>query len=466
MKLQPVIIAGGSGTRLWPLSRSMYPKQFIDLVSDRSMLQDTVLRLEGMDCAAPIIICNQEYRFLVAQQLAELEITADIILEPFGRNTAPAIALAALYTHPQDMLLIMAADHVIEDIAAFQNAAQQAAQLAQAGYLTTFGITPNSANTGYGYIKAGESLNGGRQVASFAEKPDQKTAELYLASDDYFWNSGMFLFRSKDYLEELKVHRPDIAQVCEQTMRNIKTDSDFIRINSVDFNACPAESIDYAVMEKTQKAAMVELSAGWSDIGSWKALWEIGNHDHNHNVLRGKTITLDTKNSFLYSQDRLVAALGLDEMVVIDTKDAVLVASMNAAQDIKKIVEILKEQGSSQHESHREVFRPWGKYDSVDVGESYQVKRITVIPGAKLSVQMHHHRAEHWVVVSGIAEVTKDNETFVLKENESTFIPIGCVHALRNPGGKPLELIEIQTGSYLGEDDIVRFEDIYGRISE
>jgi mannose-1-phosphate guanylyltransferase len=466
VRLVPVIMAGGSGTRLWPLSRSMYPKQFIDLASDQSMLQDTVSRLDGLDCADPIVICNEEHRFFVAQQLADIGKKGQIILEPVGRNTAPAIALAALHTEPNDLLLIMAADHVIRDVGEFQKAVAAAAALAQQGFLATFGIVPKTPHTGYGYIKAGDELDFGSRVESFVEKPDQPTAESYLKTGDYFWNSGMFLFQASQYIDELENHRPDIAKACKTAAAGSQQDMDFIRINAEAFEACPAESVDYAVMEKTDKAAMVPLDAGWSDIGSWEALWEIGDQDKDGNVVRGEVIALHTKNSFIHAPERLVATLGLDDTVVIDTKDAVLVARKSAVQDIKQVVELLKEKGTGHHEFHREVYRPWGKYDSIDMGPRYQVKRITVNPSAKLSVQMHHHRAEHWVVVSGAAEVTKDGETFLLAENESTYLPIGCVHALKNPGKVALELIEIQTGNYLGEDDIVRFEDIYGRVNK
>lgn len=465
MKLVPVIMAGGSGTRLWPLSRSMYPKQFIDLASDKTMLQDTVLRLEGMDCAPPVVICNEEHRFFVAQQLSEIGIKGQIILEPVGRNTAPAIALAALITDPDDLLLVMAADHVITDMAAFQIAVEKARQLAVSGYLTTFGIVPDSPNIGYGYIKAGEGLETGQRVQAFVEKPDRETAKEYLAEGGYYWNSGMFLFKAGAYMDELEAFRPDIAEACRSAAKP-ERDLDFIRIDAEAFARCPDDSVDYAVMEKTAKAAMVSLDAGWSDIGSWEALWEVGEQDADGNVLIGDIVNFQTAGSYVYSRERLVATLGLEDTVVIDTKDAVLVARKDQVQDIKKIVELLKKRGTNHHEFHREVYRPWGKFDSIDNGGRYQVKRITVNPGAKLSVQMHHHRAEHWVVVSGTAEVTRDGETFLLAENESTYLPIGCVHALKNPGKTPLELIEIQTGSYLGEDDIVRFEDIYGRAAK
>ncbi|QOL24424.1 mannose-1-phosphate guanylyltransferase/mannose-6-phosphate isomerase [Thalassotalea sp. LPB0316] len=468
--LIPVIMAGGSGTRLWPLSRSLYPKQFLALNSKQTMLQETLARLAGLDTCEPITICNEEHRFIVAEQLRELDNIGSIILEPAGRNTAPAIALAAevasLNAGGDPLILVLAADHVIQDEAAFVEAINRATPLAEQGKLVTFGIVPQSAHTGYGYIKRGVERGDGFDVASFVEKPDGETAATYIESGEYYWNSGMFLFKASRYLEELTKHRPDIASVCSSALENSSRDLNFIRLNEEVFLTCPEDSIDYAVMEKTTDAVVVPLDAGWNDIGSWSALWEIDQKDEQGNALRGDVIALDSKGCLLHGGERLIATIGLEDIVVVDTKDAVLVAHKDKVQDVKKVVGQLKSQGRSELQLHREVYRPWGKYDSIDSGERYQVKRITVKPGAKLSVQMHHHRAEHWIVVSGTAKVTNGDKTFLVTENESTYIPVGIVHALENPGKVPLELIEVQSGSYLGEDDIVRFEDRYGRAGE
>jgi mannose-1-phosphate guanylyltransferase len=464
----PAIMCGGSGTRLWPLSRALFPKQFLPLVNDTSMLQDTLLRLPT-DCSDPVFICNEEHRFLVAEQVRQLSSTqGTILLEPEGRNTAPAIALAALDALAKNkdaMLLVLAADHVIKDTEAFQQVVAQASVAAEQGKLVTFGIVPTHAETGYGYIKKGSELKDSTfKVAQFVEKPDKKTAENYLNSGEYLWNSGMFLFKASRYLEELAKHRADILEHCQQAMIDVQHDLDFLRPNKAAFLACASESIDYAVMEKTDAAVVIPLNAGWSDVGSYSALWEVCEQNEDKNVIKGDVIAQQTTNSYIHSQNKLIATVGVDNLVIIDTPDAVLVANKDKVQEVKQIVEQLKKEQRSEAVLHREVYRPWGKYDSVDNGERFEVKRITVNPGAKLSVQMHHHRAEHWIVVSGTAKVTLDDEMVLLSENQSTYIPIGVVHALENPGKLPLEMIEVQSGSYLGEDDIVRFEDKYGRV--
>jgi mannose-1-phosphate guanylyltransferase len=459
----PVIMAGGSGTRLWPLSRAARPKQFLRLHGEDTMLQATVRRLSGLDIQASITICNEEHRFFVAEQLREIDKLGSIILEPVGRNTAPAIALAALTVKDDPLLLVLAADHVIQDEAAFREAVIRAIPLAEAGKLVTFGIVPSAPHTGYGYIKRGKDLGEGFEVDAFVEKPSSDVAQDYFSSDDYYWNSGMFLFRASNYLEELKKFRPDILEQCQGSVMDVKTDLDFLRIDKDMFQSCPAESVDYAVMEKTLHAVVVPMDAGWSDIGSWSSLWDISEKDGEGNSTHGDVILHNTRNSYVRSDNKLVAVIGVDDLVVVSTKDALMVAHKDSVQDVKMITESLKIQARSEWQLSREVYRPWGKYDSIDGGERYQVKRITVKPGAKLSVQMHHHRAEHWVVVSGTARVTNGDKTFLLSENESTYIPVGVVHALENPGKVELELIEVQSGSYLGEDDIVRFEDRYGR---
>ncbi|WP_296048947.1 mannose-1-phosphate guanylyltransferase/mannose-6-phosphate isomerase [uncultured Alteromonas sp.] len=466
--MKPVVLAGGSGSRLWPKSRAALPKQFLALTSDQTMLQETLQRLDGSSAAHPIVICNDAHRFLVAEQLRQMGGEhGGIILEPVGRNTAPAIALAALHalqTDDDPVLLVLAADHLIKDSAGFQAAVAKANELAMEGNLVTFGIVPDQAHTGYGYIKGGEAIGVGMKVDEFVEKPDLATAQQYVDSGNYFWNSGMFMFKASVYLDELKKHAPEMYSICEQAIASESKDLDFIRIDPDIFATCPDDSIDYAVMEKTALAAMVPLDAGWSDVGSWSSLWETAdNKDENGNVIVGDAILEGVNNSYINAEERLIAVVGLDDVVVVETKDAVMVANKNKVQDIKNVVNKLKAEKRPEFQFHREVFRPWGSYDSIDNGKRFQVKRITVKPGEKLSVQMHHHRAEHWIVVSGTANVTIGEKTQLVTENESVYIPIGDVHALENPGKIPLELIEVQSGAYLGEDDIVRFSDRYGR---
>jgi len=460
-------MCGGSGTRLWPLSRALFPKQFLPLVNETSMLQDTLQRLPE-NRGETVFICNEEHRFLVAEQVRQLDIhQSTLLLEPEGRNTAPAVALAAInaLTKNKDaLLLVLAADHVIQDTVAFHKAVAQASIVAEKGKLVTFGIVPTHAETGYGYIKkGGEQSSGTFDVAEFVEKPNEEVARGYLTSGNYLWNSGMFLFKASRYIEELAKFRPDILTQCQQAMTEVEQDLDFLRPDKASFLACASESIDYAVMEKTDAAVVIPLDAGWSDVGSYSALWDVCDKDENNNVIKGDVIAQESSNSYIHSQNKLIATVGVDNLVIIDTPDAVLVANKDKVQDVKGIVAHLKSQNRSEAVLHREVYRPWGKYDSVDMGDRFQVKRITVKPEAKLSVQMHHHRAEHWIIVSGTAKVTIDKSTVLLTENQSAYIPVGAVHALENPGRLPLEMIEVQSGSYLGEDDIVRFEDKYGR---
>jgi mannose-1-phosphate guanylyltransferase len=468
--MKPVVLAGGTGSRLWPKSRAALPKQFLALTSEHTMLQETLLRLPKQDVEDALLICNEDHRFLAAEQLRTASISFDqIILEPVGRNTAPAIALAALNEMKKGndpILLILSADHLIENQAAFHDAIKKATVLAQADKLVTFGIVPTEAHIGYGYIEAGDALNNdGFKVNKFVEKPDIATAQTYLDGKKHFWNSGMFMFKASVYLEELRAFNPEIVNACEKSLENSQSDLDFLRVDEISFSACPDDSIDYAVMEKTEKACMVTLDAGWNDVGSWTSLWETAkNKDANNNVVIGDVILTGVNNSYVNSEQRLIAVIGLDDVIVVETKDAILVAAKDKVQNIKSVVNQLKQEKRPEFEFHREVLRPWGCYDSIDTGERYQVKRITVKPGEKLSVQMHHHRAEHWIVVSGTASVTIGEKTSLVAENESVYIPVGEVHALENPGKIPLELIEVQSGSYLGEDDIVRFSDRYGRI--
>lgn len=467
--LIPVVMAGGNGSRLWPLSRELFPKQFLALQGESSMLQTTLQRLTGFACANPLVICNEDHRFIVAEQLRQIDkLARNIILEPAGRNTAPAIALAALtaVASGQDpLLLVLAADHMIKDECAFRSAVEAAIPFAESGMLVTFGIVPTGPETGYGYIKRGtqQAKAQAYSVAQFVEKPNLKTARHYVECGDYYWNSGMFLFRASRYLEELKQYRPDILAACEQSIGQVDPDMDFVRVDKAAFLACPEDSIDYAVMEKTSDAVVVPMDAGWSDVGSWSSLWEISDKDELGNVQHGDVLSHDSRNNYVFAETGLVATVGLNDVVVVQTKDAVLVAAKDKVQEVKQIVGQLKTTGRTEHHIHREVYRPWGKYDSIDAGHRYHVKRITVKPGEKLSIQMHHHRAEHWIVVSGTAKVTCDDSVQLVGENQSIYIPLGSLHALENPGKIPVELIEIQTGAYLGEDDIVRFEDRYGR---
>ncbi|MBL1274713.1 MAG: mannose-1-phosphate guanylyltransferase/mannose-6-phosphate isomerase [Ectothiorhodospiraceae bacterium] len=502
MKIQPVILSGGAGTRLWPLSREQYPKQLLAFQGEKTLLQQTVQRLDGLSTvvgqvAGPIIVCNEQHRFLVAEQLRTINHQSEaILLEPEGRNTAPALTVAALVALKQGndpVLLVMPADHVITNIAAYHLAVKAAATLAEDGALVTFGIVPTAPETGFGYIRKGgpvtapdTNAEGASQSSAlspqsyyldvFVEKPDAQTAQAYVDSGEYLWNSGMFVMKASVWIEQMRQFQPDMLTACQQSIEKASEDLDFCRLNIEAFKTCPSDSIDYAVMEKlggeqssdtahteSALAAIVPLDAGWSDLGAWSAIWEVGESCADGNVSKGDVMSHNCHNSLFHSEHRLVAGVGLDNIVVVETADAVMVAHKDHAQDVKKIVERLKADGRSERLVHRQVYRPWGSYEGVDAGERFQVKRIIVNPGAALSLQMHHHRAEHWIVVKGTARVTCGEKEFLLSENQSTFIPIGEKHRLENPGSLPLEIIEVQSGSYLGEDDIVRFEDRYGR---
>lgn len=468
MDLLPVVMAGGSGTRLWPLSRQHYPKQFLALVpGEPTLLQATVARAQALGGGAPLLLCNEAHRFLVAEQLRAMGCEgATIVLEPEGRNTAPAIALAALQATQggaDALLLVLSADHHIPDTAAFERCIRAALPLAESGKLVTCGVVPTRAETGYGYIERGAALAGGFAIQRFVEKPDAATARSYLDSGRFFWNSGIFVFQASRYLRELERFAPAIVAACRAAVDGAQRDLTFLRVDAEAFKASPSDSIDYAVMEKTGDGVVVPLDARWSDLGSWSALWDVADRDADGNVLSGDVLTQASRGSYVRSTSRLVATVGVENLVIVETKDAVLVARKDAVQDVKTIVNQLDAAGRREHIDHRETYRPWGKYDSVDSGARYQVKRITVKPGAKLSTQMHHHRAEHWVVVRGTARITNGDQTYLLTENQSTYIPLGQVHALENPGRIDLELIEVQSGAYLGEDDIVRLADQYGR---
>ncbi len=505
MQILPVILSGGSGSRLWPLSREQYPKQLLPLASNQTLLQQTVLRVSdwsGIEVASPVIVCNEQHRFLVAEQLRAVDVQASqIILETIGRNTAPALTLAALFSQSNSsqsksgqlynqgnasdtMMLVMPADHIIQDNSQFKQAVQTGYEYALKDALVTFGVVPTGPETGYGYIKLGDRLDDGSSdelhgqfspsvLERFVEKPDEDAARQYVESEQYLWNSGMFLMKASTWLHAVDQFNPEMLEQCQSAYDNGTADLDFYRVDGDSFSACPSDSIDYAVMEKlgnTKKDAkrifkgvVVPLDSGWSDIGAWSALWEVGNQNSEGNVLEGDVLLHDVNNSLIKADHRLVAAVGLNDLIVIETADAVLVANKSNAQDVKKIVDILKAQNREERVYHRQVSRPWGSYEGVTAGDRFQVKQIVVNPGAKLSLQMHHHRAEHWIVVKGTARVTRGDDTFLLSENESTYIPLGITHRLENPGTLPLEIIEVQSGSYLGEDDIVRFEDKYGR---
>lgn len=466
----PIVLSGGSGTRLWPLSRQGHPKQFLNLITDRSLFQDTVDRArEVADGEALRVICSDAHRFLVAEQLMEMQArAAATILEPVGRNTAPALAVAAVHAKnngDDPLMLVLPSDHLIPDVGVFREAVRTAAVQAEQGYLVTFGIVPTRPEAGYGYIRGGEVLDEGgtQRVAQFVEKPDRDTAQGYLDSGGYYWNSGMFLFKASRYLSELGRQAPQIVQAATEALDKAVTDLDFVRLDRVAFESCPSDSIDYAVMEKADAVAVVPLETPWSDVGSWSALWEVAEQDAQGNVTTGPVATLNTRNSLIRSSGRLVCTVGADELIVVETPDAVLVADKNQVQDVKGLVNLLKAEGRNEADLHRKVYRPWGAYDSIDAADRFQVKRITVKPGGCLSLQMHYHRAEHWVVVRGTARVTKGEEEMLLTENQSTYIPPGVTHRLENPGKIPLDLIEVQSGAYLDEDDIIRFEDVYGR---
>jgi len=475
MTIQPVILSGGSGTRLWPLSREQYPKQLLALDGNETMLQCTAKRLSGFDgdVASPVVVCNEEYRFITAEQMRTCGMPSDrIVLEPFGRNTAPALTLAALMVEEADpVLLVMPADHVMRDRDAFQAAVNVGARMAGDGAMVTFGIVPERPETGYGYIRCGgEMAPGVRSIDAFVEKPDADTARQYVDSGDYLWNSGIFMVRARIWLKAIEALQPEMAASCRRSVADSARDADFVRASAAEFDACPSDSIDYAVMEHLAErndlgipGVVVPLSAGWSDLGAWDALWDVAEKDADGNVARGDVMFEEAEGNLVFASDRLVTCLGVKDIVVVETPDAVMVADKRRTQDVKKLVTRLKSAARSEASAHRKIYRPWGYYDSIDAGPRFQVKRIVVNPGASLSLQMHHHRAEHWIVVSGTAKVTRGEDILLLSENQSTYIPLGTVHRLENPGKLPLEMIEVQSGSYLGEDDIVRFEDTYGR---
>ena len=467
--VHPVILSGGAGSRLWPLSRRLLPKQLLPLAGTRTMIQETAARFVHDGFAAPTVICNEDHRFLIAEQLREQGVTAAIVLEPVGRNTAPAAAVAALTAGKEGsdaVILLVPSDHVIDDLKVFHEAVAKAVPAAEAGAIVAFGIKPDAAETGYGYIFGGEPVSaapGCLKIERFVEKPDRATAERYLANGNYFWNGGIFLFKASVLLSEMERLQPEILKACKEAVTKARRDLDFVRLDEAAFKRSPSLSIDYAVMEHTPRAAVVPVDMGWSDVGSWHALWDIAEKGEEGNATKGDVLLEGVKNSYLRSDGPLLAAVGVEDLVVVATTDAVLVSHRESAQDVKKIVDELEKQGREIHVAHRRVYRPWGSYEGIDAGERFQVKRIIVNPGAKLSLQMHHHRAEHWVVVAGTARVTCGEKEFLLYENESTFIPLGTRHRLENPGKVPLHLIEVQSGSYLGEDDIVRYEDSYGR---
>jgi mannose-1-phosphate guanylyltransferase/mannose-6-phosphate isomerase len=468
-KIVPVILSGGSGTRLWPLSRGLLPKQLLPLASDRSMLQETVLRATGDDFAAPLIICNDKHRFMVAEQLRELEVEPlAIVLEPLGRNTAPAAAIAALLIAkqaPDAMIILLPSDHVIAHKDRLHDAASLARSAANGGALVTFGIQPDKPETAYGYIKAGEAagVDGVFWVERFVEKPGRETAQAYLDEGSYYWNSGMFLFAPLDFLGELEKFNPAMLDACRKALSEAQTDHDFVRLDMDAFAASPSDSMDYAVMEKTDHAAVVPVDLGWNDVGAWSALWEIGDQDADGNVLKGDIVTQNVRDSYIRSEGPLIAASDVDNVIIVATDDVLMIADKAHAQDVKKVVEQLKAEGRTEHETHSTVHRPWGWYQTIGLGPRYQVKQICLKPGAAISLQLHHHRAEHWVVVEGTARVTRDEDVLKLTVNQSAYIPLGATHRLENPGEVLLRIIEVQSGSYLGEDDIVRFEDTYGR---
>ncbi len=471
--IYPIILAGGSGTRLWPVSRSLYPKQFISLYNKNSLFQNTMQRLTSLDIAQPIVICNEEHRFIVAEQLQKIGSDAIIILEKQGRDTAPAITIAAMVASIRSQsedpnLLVLSADHYIEDVDGFSQSIDIAIEYSLANKIVTFGIEPNSAHTGYGYIHRGWCLDDNTvfDIEEFVEKPDKAKAQQYLDSGEYYWNCGIFMFLSSTILKEVKSFQPEIFECCNDALINVSFDQDFIRVDEGSLAGCESKSIDYAVIEHTAKAAVVVLNSKWCDIGSWSSLWSLLDKDENGNVTQGDVVHKNTNNCLIHSKNRLVTAVGLEDIIIVETQDAVLVVHKDQEQEIKSLVNTLKAEGHSEYHHHREVFRPWGKYDSIDAGNRYQVKHITVKPGEKLSVQKHLHRAEHWTVVCGTAHVLNGEKNILLTENQSTYIPIGAVHSLENKGKIPLEIIEVQTGAYLGEDDIIRFEDVYGRVEE